>query len=440
MFDTYLYISRYVFFGLTLFFTVQGIRLLLIKDEQKIKWASCAQRICILLFHVLAYSIIINSNLYEPTVLFVAVGSFLFFAVAFMFISGVYQKHSPLSNNIYIITNSLFFLVNIGLITITRLEPSLGLRQLIWLAVGLICFLFIPIILKIIPITDKLSFVYILIGGALLISPFFFGVTMHGATRWSVFSIGSFSISFQPSEPAKFLFVFYLACAFSKERNIKALILPAVVSMVFVLLLVAQTDLGTALIYFIGFMVLLYVGTGKVWLIVCGITAFSCACIGAYQMFAHLRRRVAAWLDPFADITDTGWQIAQALFAVGTWGALGSGLTRGLPDTIPFAESDFIFAAVSEEFGILTGIFLIIIYLFIFISGFRISTGTDNKYKALLACGFTSMLAFQSFLIISGNMRFLPLTGVTLPFMSYGGSSVIVSFAMIGIILWAEKN
>jgi cell division protein FtsW (lipid II flippase) len=184
------------------------------------------------------------------------------------------------------------------------------------------------------------------------------------------------------------------------------------------------------------FMVMLYIATGNPFLFAGGFAVASVASVAAFRLFSHVRVRVAAWSDPFADISGIGFQIAQSWFAIGSWGIAGSGLTLGIPTAIPVVESDFIFAAICEEFGGIFAVGLIGIMLVIFYRGMHIALRSERRYYALLAAGFSSILAFQSFLILGGVTKLIPLTGVTLPFISAGGSSVVVCLLMIGILQW----
>ncbi|MDR1689927.1 MAG: FtsW/RodA/SpoVE family cell cycle protein [Clostridiales bacterium] len=429
--------SRYIFLVLISVFLLQSVVILLAQNRKinphAAKAASVSQRVVIFMVHILAFSILSLGDAH-PTVktaaLQVGAAFFIFFILALILIKIFYKNACPL------IINCLFLLMDLGIIIITRVVPDLALRQLIFMAAGFMLILFIPVILKVIPKTDSLSLLYLIVGGVLLASPFLFGVTKGGATNWVAFNIASSEISFQPSEAVKFIFVFYLASVFRKERKLSGLIAPIAVSMLFILILVYQRDLGASLIYFLTFIAMLYIAENKPLLVLSAFAAFSAACVIAYKMFAHIRERVEAWLNPFADVADTGYQIAQSLFAAGTWGPLGSGLTRGLPGYIPAVESDFVFSAICEEFGVIFGLALIGVYIVIFIRGMEISLVAESKYHKMLAAGFAAMLCFQTFLIIAGNMRFLPLTGVTLPFISYGGSSIVVSLSMAGVIIW----
>jgi cell division protein FtsW (lipid II flippase) len=227
-----------------------------------------------------------------------------------------------------------------------------------------------------------------------------------------------------------------LASVFRKKLSFKQLIFPTAAGMAIVMILVVATDLGSALIFFLTYMMIMYISTGKIILFALGLLGASGGAVIAYQFFSHVQVRVAAWQNPWVNMDTGGFQIVRSLFAIGTWGLLGSGLTRGLPGSVPVVESDFMFAAISEEFGSFFGIGLIGVFILLFDRGVHIALRCDRRYYSLLAAGFTSMLAFQTFIIIGGVTKFIPLTGITLPFVSYGGTSIVVSILMIGILQW----
>ena len=186
------------------------------------------------------------------------------------------------------------------------------------------------------------------------------------------------------------------------------------------------------------YMVMLYISTSNEILFFAGMGAASAAETLAYHLFSHVRVRVAAWRNPWADIDGGGYQILNSLFVITTWGLLGSGLTKGMPNTVPVVESDFIFAAICEEMGILFGMGIVCLYIMLFFRGILVVIRCQRRYYSLLAAGVITMFAFQAFLIIGGVIKLIPLTGVTLPFVSYGGSSVLVSIMMIGLLQWVN--
>lgn len=244
-------------------------------------------------------------------------------------------------------------------------------------------------------------------------------------------------VGFQPSEIIKVFFIFYLASAFAVKPSLRKLIVPTVLSGAIVLILVGgQNDLGAALIFYMTFVVLLFIATSNYFYLLGGLAFISVAASAAYKLFSHIRVRVEAWQNPWLDVQDTGYQIAQSLFAICTWGITGSGFTRGYADTIPVVERDFIFAAICEEFGVIFAVGLIFIFMLILLEGARGAIENNNRFLSLVCAGFTALIAFQSFLIIGGVIKFIPLTGVTLPFVSYGGTSIVISYIIIAIMQW----
>ena len=228
-----------------------------------------------------------------------------------------------------------------------------------------------------------------------------------------------------------------MASSFAKKPKLKELIVPTVLSGIVVLILVGgQNDLGSALIFYMTFIVLLFIATSNYFYLIAGLGFISVASSIAYKLFSHIRVRVEAWQNPWLDVHDKGYQIAQSLFAICTWGITGIGFTRGYATSIPVVERDFIFAAICEEFGVIFAVGLILIFMFILLEGARGAIENNNRFLSLVCAGFTALIAFQSFLIIGGVIKFIPLTGVTLPFVSYGGTSIVISYIIIAFMQW----
>ena len=354
----------------------------------------------------------------------------IFLLIAWWLLDHIYYDGCPL------LINGMLFLMDVGLIFLWRLEPPLAQRQLIWMTLGLTCICLLPYIMKIIPHTEKLEWLYVVLIYGLLLATHFFGEEKGGSVNWLTLKFGTYSFTFQPSEIEKFLFIFYLASVFRKRVGWREFLQTAILSAGIILLLVLQKDLGSALIFFMTYMVLLYVSTSSELLFFLGMGTASAAAVLAYRLFSHVQVRVAAWKNPWADIDTGGYQIVNSLFAITTWGFFGSGLTKGMPETIPVVESDCIFAAICEEFGSFFGLGLIGIFLMILYRGVRVALDSARKYHSLIAMGVTVLLTFQAFLIIGGVIKLIPLTGVTLPLVSYGGSSILSSMIMFGILQW----
>ncbi|MCL2352136.1 MAG: FtsW/RodA/SpoVE family cell cycle protein [Firmicutes bacterium] len=442
MFQLIAILCRWLFVFYIAFFLWQGVEYLLSERglrRRDGKTAAVLQRVMIVMTHVTAFAILA----YDPASASIRPGAVLVGGLGLAFVvlgqaaaELVYRKSCPL------LWNGMFFLLDIGLIMTERLSPADAGRQLAYCAVGLAAVLLAPPALKLINRSDKLAAAYMASGLVLLVLPFFVGVSKYGSNNW--ISIRGFS--FQPSEAVKFLLVFFLASVFGKNADaekgarFKRLIFPGAVTAAYIGVLFLQNDLGTALIFFMGFMTMAYIFSGSEPLFVGGLLAASGAVWFAYGKIAHFQTRVVAWLNPWSDPYDKGYQILQSMFAIGTWGLLGSGLTRGVPELVPVVRSDFVFSGICEEFGSLFGIGLIGIFVMIFYRGINISLRCERPYPGLLAAGFTCVLAFQTFLILGGVIRLIPMTGVTLPFISAGGSSAVVCMAMVGIVQWARAE
>jgi len=338
----------------------------------------------------------------------------------------------------------MIFMLVLGFVVLQRLNPVLALRQLIYAAMGFAASLFIPLIFRIFKNLEKLEKLYMLTCFLLLVLvPLATGlggliniplvtVDQFGAARW----IEIAGMTFQPSELAGLFFLLYLSSAFRTKPGLPKLAFTGVAAAAIIVILVLQRNLGGALMFCVIFMVMMYAATGSNLLFAAGFGAMSVASVFAYQIFPHIRIRVSAWSDPWGDISGTGFQITQSLFAVGTWGAFGSGLGRGLPNRIPVVERDVIFSAIAEEFGWIFALLLIVLYVLLLVRGLNIAKRAERPLYAVMTLGFSTHLAFQAFLSIGGNIKFIPMTGITLPFISYGGSSVVVCILMMGVLNW----
>ena len=325
---------------------------------------------------------------------------------------------------------NMMMLLMLGFVMITRLSLDKGIRQFTFATIALASCLIVPYFIDRYRTLRNFSFLYGIAGLLTLIFVLFFGKVLYGAKNWLV--IGN--IQFQPSEFVKLLFIFFVASALSKRNDFHRVMVVSLLAAAHVLVLVLERDLGGALLFFITYIIMLYSATGKGIYLLCGGVGGSLAAILAYFMFSHVRVRVTAFLDPFAVIEKEGYQIAQSLFAIGTGGFAGMGLTQGLPTNIPVAESDFIFSAISEEMGAVVGICICLICLSCFIMFINISVKFKEPFYKIMALGLSTMYISQVFLNIGGAIKCIPSTGVTLPLISYGGSSVLSSIIMFSII------
>lgn len=321
-------------------------------------------------------------------------------------------------------------LMSIGIIMIHRINPELGFKQIVWLVAGILLLFVSYFTVKTIKGWPHWTYLYVGTSFLLFMATLVFGRNIKGATNW--IRIGEFS--FQPAEIIKILFIFFLASYYANRAHLKNKWILAAIAYGNIAFLFIQKDLGSAMIFFAIYMAIIYVYETDRRFILYNIGTASVMALISYFIFSHVRVRVETWLDPWSSIDVGGFQIAQSLFAIAAGGFLGSGIGRGYPDFIPEVHNDFIFSAICEEMGILTGIAIIMLYLIFIYRGIKITLEQKNPFYRIVALGITVSLGFQAFTIIGGVTKMIPLTGVTLPFLSYGGSSLVASFASLGIL------
>jgi cell division protein FtsW (lipid II flippase) len=335
-------------------------------------------------------------------------------------------------------------LSSIGIIMLYRLDRDLGFKQIIWFATGIVLFFISCLLFRRLRIWARLVYLYPLASLLLFAVTLFFGTNIKGAKNWII--IGSFSI--QPSEVIKILFVFFVAGYLKLyESNfneaevfrvgrlaVRPVHVLIVVSFMHLGFMVVQQEWGTALMVFMVYFMLFYVFVNdRLYLVINAVLAVAGGLAGVLFV-NHIRIRVDTWLDPWKDIAGTGYQITQSLFAIGAGGFFGTGLGLGRPDFIPEVETDFIFSAVCEEMGIFGGAAAVLLYFILTYRGFKIALSLKDQFTKILAFGITLVFGFQTFIIVGGVIKLIPLSGITLPFISYGGSSLVVSFIALGIL------
>ncbi|MDD3173491.1 MAG: FtsW/RodA/SpoVE family cell cycle protein [Herbinix sp.] len=335
-----------------------------------------------------------------------------------------YPKFSKL------LLRNMLMLLAVSFIVLTRLSYDDAVRQVIIVGCSFLVCLIIPYLIMKLQYIKKFGWIYGVIGIGILVIVLIAGKTSFGATNWLVI----YGVSIQPSEFVKLLFVFSIASLLREEINFRQLCFISAMAGVNVLILVFQKDLGGALIFFVTYIFVLYAATSRPLYLFSGLLGGSFAAFIAYKLFYHVRVRVMAWQDPFRYIDKEGYQITQSLFAIGTGGWFGMGINRGLPTDIPVVESDFIFSAISEELGGLFAICIILIYASCFVMIVNIALNQEDIFYRLLTVGFSVMFAFQVILSIGGVIKFIPSTGVTLPLISQGGSSVLTTIIMFMIL------
>ena len=343
-------------------------------------------------------------------------------------------------------------LASLGLIMIGRLKPALFLTQMRWLLLGLIVYLFLVFLGE--RFLRLLSYPYLLGVFCLLLlcSALFFGTEIGGSRNWIVF--GPFAV--QPSEFGKIVIIMFLAAYLTEHREVLTLprhrllwlklpvlrfIAPLLLIWgIAILMFVVQRDLGSALLFFGIAVSMTYMATGRKSYVALAFAFFLGAAALSYSFFSHVRVRFNIWLDPWSDPSGSAYQVVQSLFAFGSGGVWGAGFAHGHPNLIPEVHTDFIFAAIAEELGLLGSLGVMLVFALFFYRAIRIALACREETRMLLAAGIAVVFLLQAFIIIAGVTKFLPLTGITLPFVSYGGSSMIASFMLLGILTVLSKK
>ncbi|HSK16991.1 MAG TPA: FtsW/RodA/SpoVE family cell cycle protein [Gaiellaceae bacterium] len=345
----------------------------------------------------------------------------------------------------------------IGLTEIYRIEPDLAFRQGFWVVIGVAAFSALVLFLRDYRALDNVKYLLGLTAIGLLVLPAlpFIGRTVNGATLWV--ELGP--VFFQPGEIAKVLIVVFLAGYLRDNREMLSYgtgagrlpspkhLGPLLLIWGGAMLVLFQTrDLGGALLYFAIFLVMLYTATARWSFVAVGLGLFLLGAYALYQVIPHVQTRVEGWIDPWSDPEGTTYQLAQSLYAISSGGIFGSGLGRGVLLTpegetyIPFLETDFIYSAVAHELGLAGAAAVILLYLVFAYRGFRIAMLADDGFSKLLAAGLTAAVAIQAFIIIGGVSGLIPLTGITLPFVSYGGSSIVANFVVLALLLMVSDR
>ena len=343
----------------------------------------------------------------------------------------------------------------IGYVFIVRLDEAkaspkgLAGLQSGWIALGIVAFIATLLLVRRVRDLERYRWTIGMAGMVLLLLPLVPGVgkTINGAKIW----VGIGPVSFQPGEFAKILLAIFFASYLVEKRELLAVsrhrigpihlpdlkhlgpvLLAWAVSLI---VMVSEKDLGSSLLFFALFLALLWVSTERATYLVVGLFLFAAGSVFAHSQFTHVQQRVDIWLDPWPVAKDDGYQIVESAFAFSSGGVTGTGINLGSPQRIPYAETDFIFAAIGEELGLIGATGVLVAYLLIIGAGLRIALRTQVPFERLLATGLTVLIGVQSFIIMAGVIRVLPLTGVTLPFVSYGGSSLIANYVLIALLL-----
>ena len=343
----------------------------------------------------------------------------------------------------------VFLLSGIGITFVTRLAPSLAMSQLIILFASIALMIITLALVKNLDIVKRYKYTFGAIGILLLILPMFIGTEIYGSKLW--IRIGSFTI--QPGEFAKIFIVLFLAGYLSENRELLSISSHSILGFkvprlrlltplflvwgVCLLVVVFERDLGSALLFYTIFLMMLYAATGRVSYVVIGFFLLGVGAVGAYHFLSHVQVRFQVWLNPFADAQNKGYQIVQSLYSLADGGLFGVGVGKGLAKLIPIVESDFIFSAIGEEMGLLGGAAVLLGFMLFAVRGLTTAARAKSDLAAFTATGLTAAISFQAFLIVGGVTKLIPLTGVTLPFMSQGGSSLLASFIIVALLMRA---
>ena len=342
----------------------------------------------------------------------------------------------------------VFVLSGIGITFVTRLAPDLATRQVIWLFISVAAMVAALVAVRNLDKLARYKYTLGALGVVLLVLPIFVGFEQSGAKLWiSVFGL----FSFQPGELAKVLVIVFLASFLSENRELLSIgvrtvlgvkiprlrmLLPLLAMWLISLAIVVwERDLGSALLFFTIFLVMLYVATGRWFYPIVAAVLLAVGGVAAYHVFGHVKVRIDTWIDPFADPSDTGYQICQSLYSLADGGLFGTGIGQGMTDLVPVVESDFIFSAIGEEMGLLGGSAVLLLFMLFAVRGLLTAARARSDLAAFMAVGLTASVSLQAFIIVGGVTRLIPMTGITLPFMSQGGTSLLASFIAVGLLL-----
>ncbi len=402
------------------------------KAEQAEKFRS--QVVYMYLFHLNAYAVLYLSMERNLDILKFYLMQAVFFSAVQLCYGIFYKRVSRL------IVNNMCMLMCIGFVMLTRLSYDHAMKQFQIAVISMALTMLIPFFISRFQYLRSLTWLYALAGITMLGVVAVLGAVSHGAKL--SFSIAGITI--QPSEFIKIIFVFFVASMLYESTEFVQVVKATVVAGLHVIILVLSKDLGAGLIFFIAYMVMLYVATRKLYYFAGGLLCGALASVAAYHLFHHVRVRGVAWQDPLAVFANEGNQVANSLFAIGTGGWFGMGLNQGMPNKIPEVKQDFIFSAIAEELGGIFAICLILVCVSCLLMFLNIAMQMKDFFYKLVALGLGTIYGFQILLSIGGDIKFIPSTGVTLPLVSYGGSSLLstlIIFAIIqGLYLLRERT
>lgn len=422
MINLFIDISKYLMILMIAVYTYLNFRFFGVSQDRKDR-ICISQNVLMFLLHALAYAVLYLNTKNEKLIVFY--GAQVIFFFCYLLLYRLLYVHVS-----RILLNNMCMLLCVGMIMLTRLSPDKAVRQFAIIVISAGLTWLIPYVIDRVWQLGKITWPYAAAGIVLLLTVLIAGNNNYGAQL----SLSIAGFSFQPTEIVKITFVFFVAAMFYQSVEWKQVYLTTAAAAVHVLILVLSKDLGSALMLAVTYLLMLFVATSSYLFLGVGILSGCGAAVAAYHLFAHVRARVEAWLNPWADIDKNGYQITQSLFAMGTGGWFGMGLCQGMPKKIPVVEKDFIFAAVSEEMGGIFAVCVLLICVGCFLQFIMIATRMQAMFFKLLAFGLGILYAVQVVLAVGGVIKFIPSTGVTLPFVSYGGSSILSTFVVFGII------
>ena len=410
-------LSKYVILTLMVIYTFHCFYLVKQQSEEE-RNESLRQQLMLIFFMDFTAFLVIYLKTGKFQVILFYVEMMAFFAGIQILYRLIYKKASIL------LLNNMCMLLSVGFIMLCRLDVSTATRQLVIVTGVNVAALVVPVLIRKMKFLKDLTWVYAGIGIVLLAAVLVLAQTSYGA-KLSLMGI-------QPSEAIKITFVFFMAALLRNGADFSKVVQATIVAGLHVGILVLSRDLGSAVIFFAAYLVMIYVASKNVGYLALGLGGGSVGAVIAYHLFGHVRQRVTAWKDPMAVYQNEGYQIVQSLFAIGTGGWFG--LCQGSPEKIPVVKNDFIFSAICEELGCIFAICLILVCMNFFLMIVNIALKIKKPFYKLIALGLGTEYAFQVFLTIGGATKFIPMTGVTLPLVSYGGSSVASTVLMLAII------
>lgn len=419
-------LSKYVIAGVMALYTLSCAAALFLRKESKRRLYGWQCALMFLLQVVLFLDLALVSRKMEYVFFYVFVQILLM--VESVLVPMIYEDVDKL------LLSGMCMLTGIGLCVISRLDFNRAVKQYIIAMISLILALILPYLFQRTKFWKKFSWLYGLLGVAMLSVVLILGEITYGSKLSFTVSFSIAQITFQPSEFVKILFIFFLAGALWEDASLKRVALTAVLAGLHVIVLVLSRDLGSAVIFFIGYVFLVFLATGNALYLLLGAVGGTGGAVAAYRLFAHVRTRVLAWRDPWSYIDNQGYAITQSLFAIGSGSWFGMGLMQGSPDDIPYVMEDFIFSSVCEELGVIFGVCTVLVALCMFLEMMKVAAGMKDGFYRLAIGGVGVMYLFQVFLTVGGGVKLIPLTGVTLPFLSYGGSSIMVSMLLFFIV------